>query len=109
MIELENFTYQVLSFNFIPETGNNTRILQFEIQLNNPNAFIAEGTAIITTNVDGLISAGPGLAQLASDPCISIDANSSCILSVNIEESLNTGIVNDYTIIDVDYWLNPED
>ena len=105
---LENFTYQILSFSFIPDTGNNTRRIEFEIQLNNPNNFVAEGIPILTISADGFITASGGLANFATIPCYTIDANSNCIYTVDIEESLDVGIISEFTIIDVDYWLTTE-
>jgi len=106
VIPLENFTYEVIYFTFIPDTGNNTRRIEFEIQLNNSNDFIAEGKPITTLEINGEISAGPFFINNAIEPCFSIDANSSCIFTFEIEESLDLGIINSMSLIDVDYWLN---
>ncbi|MGB6269302.1 MAG: hypothetical protein WBF67_09870, partial [Olleya sp.] len=40
---LQNFTYEVLSLIYTPDTGNNTSRLQFDIQLNNNNDFAVQG------------------------------------------------------------------
>lgn len=105
---LENFTYEVLYFNFIPDTGNNTRRLEFEIQLNNSNNFIAEGVPILTIETNGEISAGPYFSDGATEPCLSIDANSSCVFAFEIEETLDLVLVDSINLIDVDYWLTSE-
>ncbi|WP_323788949.1 hypothetical protein [Psychroserpens sp.] len=104
---LENFTYEVLYFTFIPDTGNNTRRIEFEIQLNNSNDFIAEGKPITTIEANGEISAGPFFINNAIEPCFSIDANSTCIFAFEIEEPLDV-ILNSISLIDVDYWLTTE-
>lgn len=46
--ELKNFTYDVLYFTFIPDTGNNTSRLKFEIKLHNPNNTAAVGLPFLT-------------------------------------------------------------
>lgn len=102
--ELANFTYEILSFVFTPDTGNNTLRIQYEIQLNNPNNFVATGVPILTIISDGLEFTG-SFSNLASVPCFEIAANSNCILTVDIEDSLDLGGIESYEIIDVNYYL----
>ena len=101
---LENFTYDVLNFNFTPDTGNNTSRLQFEIQLNNANDYTANGVPILTINTDGLEFSG-SFSNNASNPCFQIDDNSSCILAYDVEESLDIGIINSVELVTVEYYL----
>lgn len=101
---LENFTYDVISFVYTPDTGNNTSRLQFEIQLNNNNIYSVEGVPILTINSDGLQFSG-SYSNLASTPCYAIAANSSCNLTVDIEESLNVGAASTFELLDVSYYL----
>lgn len=101
--ELENFTYDVLSYTFTPDTGNNTSRLQFEIRLNNPNSFSASGIPVLTFNTDGLVSTG-GLNN-ASIPCFTIEANSNCILTYDQQTSLDLAIINSIQLINVQYLL----
>ncbi len=102
--ELPGFTYDILSFIFTPDTGNNTLRIQYEIQLNNPNDFDVNGVPILTIVSDGLEFSG-SFSNFASEPCFEIAANDSCILSVDIEESLDLGGIESYEIIDVKYYL----
>jgi len=101
---LENFTYEVISFIWTADTGNNTNRLQFEIKLNNPNDYIAEGFPRLTMNIDGLIISG-SWSEYAINPCYSIEANSSCIFTYDVEGTLDTGITNNIILVNVEYWL----
>uniref|UniRef100_UPI00404A317C hypothetical protein n=1 Tax=Gelidibacter sp. TaxID=2018083 RepID=UPI00404A317C len=101
---LANFTYEVLYFTYTPDTGNNTSRLQFEIQLNNGNNYDVNGVPILTIQSDELEFTG-SYSQIASIPCYSIQANSNCILTVDIEESLDLGSAGIFELIDVNYYL----
>ena len=101
---LENFSYEVSDFEFIPDTGNNTRRIMFEILLNNPNNFDAIGIPLITIRADD-IESSTTFSNLISNPCPQIDANSNCTLILDIEESLDFGIVESFEIINVRYIL----
>ena len=101
---LENFTYEVLNFNFTPDTGNNTNRLQFEIRLNNPNNYAVDGVPILTMNSDGIQYSG-SFSNYASVPCYQIEANSSCTLTYDQEESLDLGLINSIELINVEYFL----
>jgi len=104
--ELANFSYEILSFNIVPDTGNNTRTIEFEILLNNPNNFEANGIVALTFDIgDGTLVTSP-YSQLATNPCDRIDANSSCIFKVFLEESLDlVPPDNSFEILDVKYYL----
>lgn len=101
---LEFFSYEILNFNFTPNTGNNTSRLQFQIKLNNPNNYIINGVPVITMNSDGL-QYSSSFSKDASIPCDQIDANSDCILTYDKESSLDLGIINSIQIINVAYYL----
>lgn len=102
---LENFTYEILSFNYTPDTGNNTLRLQFEIKLNNLNNYAVEGFPYITMRSDNIEYSTAAYSQFASDPCYGIAANSSCYLSVDIEDSLDLGQPTFFEILNVEYLL----
>ncbi|MDT0677525.1 hypothetical protein [Autumnicola musiva] len=101
---LENFTYEVLTFNFTPDTGNNTSRLQFEIQLNNNNDFAAEGITVLTLNIDGMETTGNFSAN-ASSPCNEIAANSICTFVFDQESSLDYGTTGSVEFVDVQYYV----
>lgn len=103
-VPLQNFTYEVLEFTFIPDTGNNTNRLKFDIKLNNPNNFSIKGFAYITTNVGGVVSSS-GFRNGANSICDEIPANSSCIFSFDAEDSLMFGPVESIELVDVKYYL----
>lgn len=103
---LDNFTYEVISFIYTPDTGNNTSRLQFEIKLNNPNNYSITGVPLLTTNADGVQVTG-SYSNNASSPCFEIGANSNCILIYDKEDelNLNLGFINSIELIDVKYLL----
>lgn len=104
--ELENFTYEVLSFNYLSDTGNNTSLVQFEIKLNNNNDFIAEGRPILTIATDDL-EFSSSYSVDASIKCNEIAANSSCIFTVNKEYEITPNIVpsNKFELKEVVYLI----
>ena len=103
---LENFTYEIISFNYTPDTGNDTSRLQFEIKLNNLNNFPVEGIAVLTIKSDNVeYTSSNYYASNATNHCYSIDANSSCTLTFDKEESLIYGSASTMEIINVEYYL----
>jgi hypothetical protein len=104
-LPLQNFSYEVLNFVFIPDTGNNTNRLKFDIKLNNPNNFAINGFAYITVNADGTVSSS-GFLNGAISSCSQINPNSSCIFSYDKEASLNLGLVQSIQLVDVKYYLS---
>lgn len=90
--ELANFSYEVLDFTYIPDTGNNTSQLKFEIKLNNGNNYPVEGMPYLTTRSEELVVTGT-YSNSASNPCHNIGANSSCILTFNKEYSIQPNVV----------------
>ncbi len=103
-LPLQNFSYEVLNFEFTPDTGNNTNRLKFDIRLNNPNNFAINGFAYITVNADGTVSSS-GFLNGATSSCGQIGPNSSCIFSYEKEASLNLGLVQSIQLVDVKYYL----
>lgn len=101
---LENFSYEILSFSYEPNTGNDTTLLQYEIQLNNHNNFDVSGFPILTI-YDGNLEYSGNLSADADEPCNEISANSSCILSMNKEYEIEPGIIpqDTYQIVNVEY------
>jgi hypothetical protein len=102
--KLENFTYNVNSFTFTPDTGNNTSRLQFEIVLNNPNNYAVEGFPYLTINSDGILFS-TNYSHDATNSCNKLEANSSCTLTYNKENSLNTNLGSPklFELTSVDY------
>lgn len=103
-LPLQNFSYEVLNFEFIPDTGNNTNRLKFNIKLNNPNNFAINGFPYITVNADGTVSSS-GFLNGAISSCSQINPNSSCIFSYDKEASLSLGIIQSIHLVDVKYYL----
>ncbi|TDE45355.1 hypothetical protein E0I26_05225 [Flavobacterium rhamnosiphilum] len=101
---LTNFSYEVLSFNFTPDTGKNTSRLQFEIKLNNLSDFSVNGFPVLTVDADGLESSG-GYSNGAISTCSKIEAKSSCIFSYDKESSLEIGKIKSLTLVAVKYYL----
>ncbi|SHF59739.1 hypothetical protein SAMN05444483_101724 [Salegentibacter echinorum] len=105
--KLENFSYEVLSFNYTPDTGNDTSRLQFEIKLMNNNDYTVSGAPILTMQVDDIKVSGSYSSE-ASSPCYELAANSSCILSFGKEESLELSQAQSVTLLDVEYLLTTD-
>lgn len=99
---LESVQIEILFFEFIPDTGNNSQRLHYEINFINPNDKSIKGYHTITTNADGLVT-----SQFSSNlsPCYEIGPNSTCTLSFDQEESYDTGLatVNSIELISVEY------
>lgn len=100
---LAEFSYEILFFEFIPDTGNNTRIIRFEIELKNESGQAVSGIPISTVRNENFTSTGPSFVTVATNACTMIPANSSCVFSVDLEESLNTGMLNELEILEVQY------
>ena len=101
---LENFTYQILSFNYLPDTGNNTTLLQFEIQLNNHSDADVSGIPWITVMTPGLEFSTADYANDAINACLEIGANTNCIFSFDQEYPLEPiGAPETFEIINVEY------
>jgi hypothetical protein len=101
---LKNFSYEVLSFNFTPNTGKNTNRLQFEIKLNNLNDFDIKGYPMFTVIADGIESSGP-YSKGAISTCNQIEKKSSCIFTFDVESSLELGKINSIKLVTVNYYL----
>jgi len=98
--KLSEFSYTILEYNFIPDTGNNTSIINFKIKLNNLSSSKVNGFPYITLDIGG-----GSTSSSSFDGCSEIDANSSCIITYNNEYSLDLGIVNTFNILNVEYLL----
>ena len=101
---MDNFSYEVLNFEYTPDTGNNTSRLQFEIKLNNPNEYAVSGIPMLTMVTDGLQMTG-SFSDEALVPCYQIEENSSCVLTYDQQSSLDMGMANSIQLIDVQYLL----
>lgn len=103
--ELENFTYEVHFYTFIPDTGNNTSRLKFEIKLNNENPHPVKGLPFLTTK-SGDFEFTRTYGDEASVPCDGIPANSSCMLTFDKEYplDLDLGIPEPMTLVNVKYY-----
>jgi len=99
-IELEDVTFEVLLFEFTPDTGNNSFRLQYEIRFTNPNNVSINGFHRVTINADGIVS-----SNIATDssPCFTIAANSDCTISFDEEDSFDIARVNSIELVSVEY------
>ncbi len=101
---LENFTYEVIKFEYTPDTGNNTSRLQFEIKLINNNNISVNGFPYLTIKSDGL-EFSTSYSSTANEPCLSLPANSFCIMTFDQESSLDLGAPNSMELLNVIYYL----
>lgn len=100
--DLKEVNTEVLYFEFIPDTGNNTFRLRYEIRFTNPNDAAVTGFYEISTNADGLQT-----ATLSSNrsPCYRIEANSDCTFSFDEEDTFDLGRVNTIELVSVKYTI----
>ena len=101
--QLTPISIDVVYFEFIPDTGNNTSRLRYEIEFNNSNEKRIKGSYTITINTDGIISS---IITTDNSPCIEIEANANCRLKVDQETSLDIGLVPDIKLVSVTYTIN---
>ncbi|WP_157663271.1 hypothetical protein [Polaribacter sp. SA4-12] len=100
---LQNFSYEMISFNFNPDTGNNTSKLEFEVALKNNNNFAVEGVPVFLMRTDGLESSENYTGNNGS--CNTINANKTCTFSFTKEVSLYVEIINSVELVSVKYLL----
>ena len=100
---LKNFSYEVVSFNFTPDTGNNTSKLEFEVILKNGNNFSVEGTPIFSMRTDNVEFSTN--YQGSNGNCTTIDANGNCVFKYSKEASLDLGIVKSIELTSIKYLL----
>ncbi len=101
---LLDVTNDVLSFEFTPDTGNNTSRLTYEIRFTNPNDVGIQGFPRVTLNIDGTVSTR---IVSSGSPCTVIAADSSCNIIFDEEESLNTAVINSIELVSVEYVITP--
>ena len=97
---LKDITYDILLFEFTPDTGNNTSRLKYEIKLYNPNNISVNGFYKITLSIDGFVSSS--IANISS-ACYEMDPNSNCIISFDKETSFDLGLIKLIELVSVEY------
>ncbi len=100
----ENVTYEVILFEFTPDTGNNTSRLRYEIKFSNLNNTAINGFHRITikTTANGVSIESSNIAT-DSSPCYLIEANSDCTINFDEEQSFDIGMVNSIELVNVEY------
>jgi hypothetical protein len=87
-VTLKSITYEVLLFEYIPDTGKNTSRFRYEIKFSNPNNVAVKGNYKITYDADGLILTP--IRRVPNDnPYEKIEANSFYTASYDVETALN--------------------
>nr|WP_315197309.1 hypothetical protein [uncultured Flavobacterium sp.] len=86
--ELKSITYEVIQFEYTPDTGKNTSRLRYEIKFTNPNNVAVKGNYKITYDADGLILT-PIRRVPNDDPYEKIGANSFYTAKYDVETALN--------------------
>ena len=102
-IILKNVIIDVVYFQFIPDTGNDTFRLRYEINFTNPNNSDITGFYSITTTADSLTTT---LLSTESTPCYEIDANSSCTLLFDAEDSFDLAKIESITLDSIIYTIS---
>jgi len=102
---LEDVTHELLYFEFIPDTGNNTRLLRYQIKFSNPNNVDINGYYRVTLNTDSLIIT---TFTNTNGQCGTIASNSDCIATFEGEDSLELAQVNSITLVGIEYVIVSE-
>ena len=100
---LEEVQYEVLAFEFIPDTGNNTNRLSYEIRFTNPNAVAITGWYQVSTTNGGLTNVRVFRNDVS---CTTLAANSGCTFFHEEEASLDNGFIPSRELVDVSYFLS---
>lgn len=82
-VTLKSVTYEVIFFEYTPDTGKNSSRLRYEIKFTNPNNVAIKGVSIITKNIDGNIF--KPIKRVP--PYTEIAANSSYTESFDVESA----------------------
>jgi len=93
---------EIVYFEFIPDTGNNTFSLRHAIKFTNPNNVAVNGFYEISTRADGLET-----KTLSSNnsACYRIEAKSDCTFSFYVEDSFDLGRINTIELVSVKYTI----
>ena len=102
--ELQEVTFEVLSFEFIPDTGNNTNRLSYEIRFTNPNDVEVSGPYQVEVSNGALIQVR---AYGEGSTCSVIAANASCTFTDEEEASLDNGFIPSRELVSVSYFITP--
>ena len=100
---LQNFSYEVINYDFTPDTGNNSSKLQFEVKLKNNNNFDVEGLPIFVMRVDGVESSVN--YEGISGNCATISSNGFCTLKYTKETSFDTNITKSLELVSIKFLL----
>lgn len=100
---LQNFSYEVIRYNYIPDTGNNTSKLQFELQFSNNNTFDVTGLPIFTMRADG-VEFNTSYTSTNGN-CSNITSNAICTLTYEKETSLELEKIETLELVSVKYLL----
>ena len=96
---LKSITYEVLSFEFTADTGNNSSRLKYNIKYTNPNDVAVKGSTAVTMDYNGII-----LKPIKKvPPYIEIGANSTYTEVYNVEsphdtQSLSSEQIKTFTV-----------
>mgnify|MGYP001335552923 CR=1 FL=1 len=99
---LESVSSELVTFEYIPDTGNNSSRLRYKIRFTNPNFQIIEGIYRITLNIDETESTTVSNSQ---SPCAIINGYSSCSVSFNEESCHDNGIPNSIEFVSAEYTI----
>ncbi len=103
-VTLKSVTYEVLLFEYIPDTGNNSSRFRYEIKFSNPNNVAVKGVPQLTMNWDGSV-----FSPIARNPlCTEIGAKSSCTVSYDVESAFSPQYVTlkSIKLVSVEYILS---
>lgn len=97
---LLDVTSELLTFEYVQDTGNNSSRLRYRVEFSNPNFQIVQGIYRITLNIDGTESTTVSNTQ---SQCATILGNSTCSFSFNEESSHVNGIPDSIEFVSAVY------
>ncbi|MFK8060915.1 MAG: hypothetical protein AB8B78_12600 [Polaribacter sp.] len=98
-----NFSFEIVSFKFTPDTGKNTSKLEFEVKLTNNCNKSIEGLPIFIMRIDGVESSKNYIEN--TNNCTSFTVNETCNFNYSKETSLETGKVKSLELVAVKFLL----
>lgn len=99
-LQLQPVTWEVILFEFTPDTGNNSSRLRYEIKFTNPNPVDITGYYSLKMRSEDLEWTS---FSFNTSPCYAIAAESDCTISFDEEDSFEVGRVDFIELLEVEY------
>jgi len=105
--EPEDVVVNLEFFNFTPQVDTTPENLQYEITFTNPNNKGVIGFYSVTTQATfGVETIESSILSTSNSVCYEIDANSSCVFSVDVTGDINIGAPDLIEFISASYRID---